>query len=340
LLIFNKAVAYRFKLGESVPGGIRRIVREEIQSTVSHLSGPGTAHRDEAVHEARRSIKKIRGVLRLIRPDLGEIYRLENSHFRGIGRQLSQFRDADAIIEIFDALRRKYAGKLDRRTLGAMRRRLTVRKAQAEKQGNIGEVLDGLATTLRQSDARVNAWPLSQDGFPAIAPGLEATFRSGQKAMRRARRHPRAVNFHEWRKRVKEHWYHIRLLEDLWNPAMQEYEKSLKDLETALGDEHNLVVLRQQPGIGPLNGLIRKYRGELRDRALALGERIYDAKPSHFTRRVRCLWDEASPSVSKEDGRPKAAVSAPVSGLPVTAGSGNHGGDPTGDHAPPIPRQR
>lgn len=331
-------MAYRFKLGESVPDGIRRIVREEIRDTVSHLSGQGNAHRDEAVHEARRSIKKIRGVLRLIRPELGEIYRLENSHFRDIGRQLSQFRDAGAIIETFDALRRKYRGQLDGRTLGAMRRGLTVRKAQAEKQANIDEVLAGLATALRQSEARVNAWPLSKDGFPAIAAGLEATFLGGQKAMRRARKHPQAENFHEWRKRVKEHWYHVRLLEDLWNPAMQEYEKGLKDLETALGDDHNLVVLRQQPGMGPLHRLIRKHSRGLRGDALELGGRIYDRKPGHFTRRARRLWEGAAQPVRNENGRPKAAVPAPVSDLPITAGNGNRGGDPTGDHAPPSPR--
>jgi CHAD domain-containing protein len=284
-------VAYRFELGERVPEEIKRIVREEIEAAVRHLSGQGSVGRDEAIHEARKSVKKIRGALRLVRPELGEVYRLENAHFRDIGRQLSQFRDAGAIIETFDKLRRKYRGELDGRMLASMRRRLMALKAQAEKQGNIGEALAGMATTLRKSAARVKAWPLSREGFPAIAPGVEATFRRGQKAMARARKRPRPENFHEWRKRVKEHWYHVRLLERLWTPGMRMYEKSLKDLETYLGEDHNLVVLTEQPEVGPLVRLIGKYHRELRGNAFALGEHVYQEKAGHFTQRIRRLWD-------------------------------------------------
>ena len=117
-------MAYRFKLGEPVPEGIKRIVGEEIEAAARHLSGQGESDRDEAIHEARKSVKKIRGVLRLVRPELGEVYRTDNARFRDIGRQLSQFRDAGASIETFDALRKRYRGEMDGRTLAAIRRRL------------------------------------------------------------------------------------------------------------------------------------------------------------------------------------------------------------------------
>jgi CHAD domain-containing protein len=309
-------VAYRLKLGEPVPQGIERIVREEIAAAVRQLSGQGAPRRDEAIHEGRKNVKKIRGVLRLMQPELGETYRQENVHFRDIGRQLSEFRDAGAIVETFDALRAKYRGEADGRALAAIRRGLMARKRQAEKQVKIGEVLAGLAAVLDQSAERVSAWPLSQDGFAAIAPGLEATFRRGRKAMARAGKHPRPENFHEWRKRVKEHWYHLRLLESVWTPGLRAHEQSLKELESHLGEDHNLVVLREkvaaEPDAGPLLRLIRKYHGELRAKAFALGERIYDEKPSHFTERIQRLWDRPPGLSTKKNGRPKTAVSAPA----------------------------
>jgi len=58
------------------------------------------------------------------------------------------------------------------------------------------------------------------------------------------RKHPHPENYHEWRKRVKEHWYHVRLLEV--TVADGGYEKSLKELETALGEDHNLVLLQEK----------------------------------------------------------------------------------------------
>jgi len=297
-------------LGEPVPEGIKRIVREEIESAVRQLSGQGEADLDEAIHEARKSMKKIRGVLRLMRPELGEIYRRENTSFRDVGLKLSQFRDAGAMRETFDALREKYQGELGRSRLASIRRGLMARKEQAEKQGGIQKVLNGMAAVLRRRAKRVEIWPLAADGFKAIAPGLEATFRRGQKALARAREDPLPENYHEWRKRVKDHWYHVRLLEGLWNSGMQDYEKSLKDLETSLGEDHNLVVLGgkvqaepafygKEPEIALLVKLIGKYRRELRDKTLALGERIYDQKPGHFTRRIHRLWDAGQSQAGK-----------------------------------------
>ena len=153
--------------------------------------------------------------------------------------------------------------------------------------------------------------------------------------MARARSHPRPENYHEWRKRVKEHWYHTRLLEGLWNRGMESYEKSLKDLESALGNDHNLVVLEetvlaepasygQKPEIRLFEKAIGKYHRKLRDDALELGKHIYEEKPGRFTRRINRLWDgwqskavkPAPPSPdSKKNGRPKVAISARVAGL-------------------------
>jgi CHAD domain-containing protein len=330
-------VAYRFKLGEPVPEGIKRIVGEEIEAAARHLHSQGQAGRDEAIHEARKSVKKIRGVLRLVRPELGEVYRTENARFRDIGRQLSQFRDAGASIETFDALRKRYRGEMDGRTLASIRRRLTARKKQGEQQANLAAVLDGMAGALRQSAPGVSAWPLAKDGFPAIAPGLEATFREGQQAMSRARKHPLPENYHEWRKRVKAHWYHIRLLESLWSPGIEVYEKRLKDLETALGEDHNLVVLHGkvlvEPEIGQLPRLIRKYQKELRDNALDLGEHIYEEKPGHLSRRLQHLWDDWQSTKTAARKRPSPRRSE-MSRPPVNAGSGNRGGGSTGSQAP------
>jgi len=302
LVIFNKSVSYHLRPGERVPAEVKRIVREEIESAVRQLSGSGDADRDEAIHEARKNVKKIRGVLRLIRPELGEVYGRENPFFRGVGLRLSQFRDAGAMLETFGALRQKYRGDLGRGRLASIRRGLTARKEQAEKQGGIEEVLHGLAGMLRRRGLRVARWPLAADGFEAIAPGLEVTFARGQKALARVRKQPLAENYHEWRKRVKDHWYQVRLLEGVWDGTMPAYERRLKDLETWLGEDHNLVVLREkimaepdfygtQPEIALFVRLVGKYHKELRGDAVALGAHVYRVKPRQFVRRMRGMWD-------------------------------------------------
>jgi CHAD domain-containing protein len=309
-------VAYRLKSGEPVPAGIRRVVLEEIASAAAQLSGKAKARRDERIHEARKSVKKIRGVLRMMRPELGDIYRTENTRMRNVGRKLSQFRDAGAIIETFDALREKYRGELGGRSLASIRRGLMARKKQAETKADVERVLRHMAATLLLEQKRVHAWPLAAAGFPAIAPGLEETYRRGRKAMAAVRKRPSAENYHAWRKRVKDHWYHVRLLESLWTDEMQAYEKSLKDLETCLGEDHNLVILREKvlaapafygsgEEVGLLARLIGRYHKELRGNALALGARIYEEKPREFTRRMQHRWEawEADPKSEPRGNR-------------------------------------
>jgi CHAD domain-containing protein len=225
-----------------------------------------------------------------------------NRRLRDAGRQLSQLRDAGAIIETFDKLRKKYQDELSANSFLSIRRALATRKRQTERSTNIREVLRQAAASLTEIGKGVKKWQLRTDGFPAIHPGLDETFRAARKAMSRAEKNPLPENYHEWRKRVKDNWYHIRLLEDLWTGMMQALEKSLKDLETWLGDDHNLVVLQSQLTDGPpafgkdgdietLIGLIGKYQKELRDNALSLGERIYQVKPRDHVRRMKELWD-------------------------------------------------
>src|SRR5262249_56926430 len=114
----------------------------------------------------------------------------ENIRMRNMGRKLSQFRDAGAMLETFDALRKKYHDDLKNHTLASIRTGLVKRKERDEKKAKIEQTLTTLARSLDNSKKRVKNWPLTAGGFDAIAPGLEATFRQGRKAFGRAQHNP------------------------------------------------------------------------------------------------------------------------------------------------------
>ncbi len=294
-------MAYRLERDESVIRGLKRVVRDEMKSAGASLSAGSKVNRDEAIHGARKSIKKVRAILRLVSAELGGAHEQENARLRDVGRRLSEFRDAFVIVETFDELKKKYKDQGGDR-LKSVRLALAKRRNQAAKAEDVATVLAEAASALRKATKRVKAWPLQTDGFEAIGPGLEATYRAGRVALARVHKHPRPENFHELRKRVKDHWYHLRLLEDLWTSMMTVSEKSLKDLETWLGNDHNLVVLRarivaepafygKQKDIDLALDLIDKYQKELREQSLSLAERIFAEKPSEFIRRMEHLWD-------------------------------------------------
>lgn len=307
-------MAYRLKRGESIPEGIRRIVHEETASALSELTHSAGKRRDEGIHEARKSIKKIRGLLRLMRPELGRVYRTENTRLGDVGRKLSEIRDATAIIEVFDGLIAKHQNGLQKNTLTPIRKGLEAGKREVEQQPGMGDAVKRATAALRSVQKRVAAWPLRQDGFRALAPGLEERYRRGRKAMAVAQKDGSAENYHEWRKRVKDHWYHVRLLESLWTEVMQAHEHSLHDLETWLGDDHNLVVLRAKLEEEPQKygddkavrlflALVKQEQKELREKSISLGERVYERKPRRFVQDIQKVWDawQQQPDSMKEE---------------------------------------
>jgi CHAD domain-containing protein len=293
---------YRLRASESVPEGIKRIVVEELDSATEQLSRNDHKGRDEAIHEARKSVKKIRGALRLVEPELGPTFRKENRRLRELGRKLSEFRDAAAIIETFDNVIEKHKESLQKNTLSSIRQALNKSKLETERTSHIERVVKEAISSFRATKKRINAWPLNSDGYRAIAPGLRTTFRRGRKGMAAAHKDPRPEHYHEWRKRVKDHWYHVRLLENVWTEVMQAHEASLKNLETWLGDDHNLVVLREkleskpedygdQKNIELFLTLAGEYQKELREKAMSLGQRVYEEKPRQFTKNIAKLWN-------------------------------------------------
>src|SRR5581483_11343529 len=175
----SNCMAYRLKASESVPEGIKRIVLEEIDSATSQLSHATGKKRDEAIHEARKSIKKIRGVLRMIRPELGGIFRVENTRLRDIGRKLSEIRDAEGVIEVYDGLLEQYKDGLQAGSLVSIRRGLEKNKRQTEQAANLGGAVPRAISTLRAAGRRVKTWPLRSDGFQAISAGLENVYQRG-----------------------------------------------------------------------------------------------------------------------------------------------------------------
>jgi CHAD domain-containing protein len=283
-------MAYRLEPGESVREGLRRIAREELARAGAGLLEATARGRDDAIHEARKSVKKVRAILRLMRGELGRTFGIENGRLREVGRRLSVYRDGAVMIETLDRLASFRPDERNAAELAAIRRGL-VRNQRRQRSGDgMTNAIHRAARELLAAEARVGGWRLVMDGPVALAPGMETAYRRGRARLADARRHARPEYCHEWRKRVKDHWYHLRLLESRWNPAMRARERSLKELETWLGDHHNLEVLAERLEADRCRELTREMQRELRAKALELGERLYREPPAEFAKRLAQLW--------------------------------------------------
>jgi CHAD domain-containing protein len=287
-------MAYHFKRGETVSESVRRIACEQLKSAARELRRPSIRARDGAIHDARKRVKKVRSLLRLVEARLGSECRDERRTLGKIGRALSDLRDYEALLEIFDTLRTNYPADMKGLKVAAVRRHLVATKKRAERKADISHVLSSIAKSMEGAIERIAKWPAKKDGFRVIAPGLEKTLRAAGAAFAKAIQSRRAEDYHEWRKRVKDHWAHIGLLKDLQPEILRGYRKTLKDVEAWLGDDHNLMLLEQrvadEPGAEAVLEAIGKYRKVLRENAELFGHRIHQESPHRFAKRMRKLW--------------------------------------------------
>jgi CHAD domain-containing protein len=294
---------YRLKDGETVPDGIARIAYGRIDRATDELRGKTKSSREEAVHEARKDMKKLRSLLRLVRGEIGdEVYRRENEGFRDAARRLSGVRDADVMIETLDSLVERRPKDVPAKTAGGLRQALQEHRTALEEDGaGRKQARKEVVEVLQEARARVEEWPLGTDGFEALEDGLRRAYSRGRRAYRAVLDDPSTENLHEWRKRVKDLWYHHTLLECSWPELMDPLADQVHELSDHLGDDHDLALLREwakahpaaaggMSGLEAFNEAVDRRRAELQGEALALGGRLYGERPGDFLRRIGSYW--------------------------------------------------
>jgi len=301
---------------EPIADEIKRIAYEEIDAAIAELE-QADEKPNAAIHEARKSFKKIRGTLRLVRDEIGKkVYTRENICFRDAGRQLSDARDSFVQIETLRDVRNHFADQLVADAFACVEKQLVERHAATlASTVEKGHAIETVLESVRAARARVADWPIEQEGFDPLYEGLQRVYKRGRRRYVKAYRHPTIAQLHEWRKRVKYLRYHVDMLERAWPNVLDELEDSLHDLTDYLGDDHDLAVLRHtvmaQPDlcdddatVQALLGLIDHRRRALQAAAWPLGARIYVEKPKAFTRRMAIYWAAAETAHSGKSAHP------------------------------------
>jgi CHAD domain-containing protein len=309
-------MAFRIRQGESIAHGLRRLAKKQLASARDCLDGGKSPH-ESAVHAARKSVKKVRAIVHLVRSDDGQRLSKSRKRLREANRVLSQSRDADAMTETLSTLLDREPRVLSEHTRARLHRQLAEHRDTLARAAADGGTWKDVADELHAIRKTVKRWSQSHDGFGAMAPGLRETHKLGGKAMGRAVDRDDADDFHEWRKEIKALWYELRLLEE-FSPGVKRYVEQLGRAETALGDDHNIAVLcaflgesRAVAGEAvAMRQFLRqadRYQQELRLAAVANTKAIYEMATGDFVRRVRQAWRDRR--TNRETRRPATGAS-------------------------------
>lgn len=286
---------YRLQRDEDPVEGVRRVARGRSADALEQLrDGRDLA---TAVHQARKDLKKLRALVRLVRPSLGaERYRIENDRCRAAGRRLSGARDAEVALATLDDLRGRYR---DAPATDALRKALaTERRRHGGRTLRRG--MDDAAELVERVEAGIDTWDLRTAGFELVGDGATRAYRRGRHLFAAVRDDPSDEAVHAWRKRVKDLWYHLRLLRDTDKPALKPMVARADELAELLGDHHDLAVLvdlartltPDDPDTPALRALAARRQAELLDAALACAPAVYRRKPKAFRKRLEAAWNQ------------------------------------------------
>lgn len=287
----------RLHRNEAGAEGARRIARAQIGAALRALEARPLS--DEAVHAARKSLKRARAMLRLLRRSIGdEAYHRENAALRDAARPLSEIRDAKVLLQALDRFAR--GNRRQGRAPPILELQRLLRQKRAEIRSRLlrepGRFAGQLAA-LREARRRARHWRVGRRGWSVLGAGLRRVYGQAHRAFAYSRTYPAATRLHEWRKQTKYLWHQLQALEPL-GPAVAQRAALAHRLADLLGEDHDLWVLRitvsktvpAGSGRQTLLERIDHRSAQLRAQALELGERVYAETGPAFEAHLHSLW--------------------------------------------------
>ena len=250
-------MSYRIDPGKPLGNETRRIVAAAAASAKAVLAVDTTSA--SAAWEARKAVKRARSALRLVRAADRAACGICNGELRAVQAALAMPREEEAHREAAISMRQWCAGQGNRtaadlfdRLRAALDRPACVRtasRAWTESPDRLGERLDQAVRAL--------------DGFAdglsprrqcrVIETGLSAAMRKAAVTLDMAVETGTPDAWHEFRKHVKHHRMHMRLLKPAWPGMLRLRADVARLIQVDLGEDHDIWLLQalaeNEPGL-------------------------------------------------------------------------------------------
>ena len=294
-------MGFRLKLREPLPDGLKRVFREQVQSALELCRHPAK-QRGVTVHEVRKHLKKLRAAMRLTVGEVGKSqHAREDRCVREIGRLVSDLRDAQVRLQTLIQLRDETAKGPGENHFARIEELLSLER-ESFSAAFAGWQKQAIPK-LERIGERLSKWPLAGITWKQICGTVGRTYKRGQRGLAKTIKKPQPENFHAWRKRVKDLWYQLRILQPLNRVVLEKIAGDAEMLGQLLGREHDFDFLLARLGnesgdetlrdeLVELQKLIRKRGSKLRRDALELGRRFYAEPSKAFAKRISIFIDK------------------------------------------------
>jgi CHAD domain-containing protein len=261
------------------------IARALLRGLEADLAATGSS---ASVHGARRTIKKVRSLLELVRPALAETaHGALKAELKTAADALAGRRRAEALVAIAAGLGNSQPAALElRKVAEAARGQLPVSEDATRK----ARVAIAAARQL------VAAWRLPRQSGPFVTKAFAATYRKARKGLAQALKSGSVAELHEARKHIIRHLHHLELLAPALPDDLSRRRERLGKMRVALGDINDLEELarlarsHRMQAEGPLERLIEARMHKLQARAGKEARRLFRRKTNAFCKVIGANW--------------------------------------------------
>ncbi|NKJ33436.1 CHAD domain-containing protein [Rhizobium sp. SG570] len=300
-------MSYRIRPDRPLDDEVQRVAAHQLGKTMAVLTDrPQGLH--EAVHAARKNIKRVRGLYRLIAPRAREFQQQENDRLRDMARTLSGVRDATALIEVSHYLQATATSEDELHALARVTEVLTTRRDRlSEAETDLEDKAQAAIATCGEAIQALKGASFESGRRDTARLFQKSWRRNGDKAMQALSEcqgeAAHAESFHDLRKRSQDCWMHHMLLRDVWPAAMHAKQIEAKALVDVLGRYLDLSILSGVADREPhlfngsddrarlLEAIISRQQ-TAREEALNRGRWVFADKPEREARTIKRLWLE------------------------------------------------
>ena len=306
-------MATSFKNDQPLKRSIRKVAQKLIDGCLEKLSVTTPSERDEAIHDARKGLKKLRSLLRLVRPVIAKSdYREQNRRFRDAGLPLTTARDLKILIESFDAVVKECFPAGDApESLHEVRRSVSGQLVAEHERLESEHQLETIVSDLKEARDDVREWARVPDRWRTLSRGLKATYRRALEARDEVEKYQTAETCHDWRKQVRYLRYQLDFLRFLAPDRLEAISGDVDRVNKQLGSARDLTLLEKlladQPAIASdptlceqLRSVIDRRMNSAMTEACILAGELFAATPDEFVGLLKVDWRNIRSAMSAE----------------------------------------
>ena len=192
---------------------------------------------DNVIHDVRVLMKKSRSVLKLAGNQMdNNFFKLDILAFREVGRIMCSWRETSVLRKTFKELRKEYPEIFsglneNEKLISLMHKPEPVQEPSDDMKTGL-EKIDKL---LNKAGYRIRFQTMDKLDPQLLLKELESTYIIVVDAYLTCRNNPKADNFHEFRKKVKDFLYQLYFFRPLNSSVVKSLEKRLVNLTQNLG---------------------------------------------------------------------------------------------------------